>query len=538
MAAYTAPTSANTPAPRPRRAAPPSLAASAAAQAPVPRAPVVDIYARLSYAPNGETIQVDDQVELCAEKILQRGGQVGEVFKDNSLSAWKPNVVRPDWEALMTRLETGASDGVMVYDLTRFSRKIMEGERLVEQASTGVRVWALAGEYDLATADGRRHFRESMVAAAGESDKISERVKRGKLRRARKGRQHGGGRQYGLPGMLPAPPGWEPGDPRTPAPAELVAAERAVIRECYDRLFAGDSVSGLVRDLNARGEAGERAALPTSGGRWHRSAFGRSMCRPALAGLLAHRGVVIGEFASVDPIVSREEWERMCALFASRKVGRPPEPRHMLSGLMTCAVCGTGLTGMPRSGLPPYPDGSRKREYRCRRAKDARDPGCGRNHIDGLRADQIVAAAIEARLGDPRRAEHVAAQLAQVREQRTTIEAEISRWEQVADDLVTKTAQWGVARVDAAMTPILRNIEQLRGELIALDEPDTSTATVTDAVTAWREAIERGDVPAQRALVRRAFPRLTVIMPRYYGDHSPQRFIWDGTATARGPVED
>lgn len=88
---------------------------------------------------------------------------------------------------VLVRLEDLESDGVMVYDLTRFPRKIMEGERLVDLATNGVRVWALAGEYDLATADGRRHFREAMVAAAGESDKISERVQRGKLRRARKG---------------------------------------------------------------------------------------------------------------------------------------------------------------------------------------------------------------------------------------------------------------------------------------------------------------------------------------------------------------
>jgi hypothetical protein len=126
---------------------------------------------------------------------------------------------------------------------------------------------------------------------------------------------------------------------------------------------------------------------------------------------------------------------------------------------------------MPRSSLPPYPEvGEAGVPMPPARAHDS-DPGCGRNHIDGLRADQAVAAAMVARLGDPRRAEHIAARLAQVREQRLSIEAEISRWEQVADDLVTKTASWGVARVDTAMAPILRNIEELRGTLATLDYP-------------------------------------------------------------------
>ncbi len=55
----------------------------------------MDIYARLSFAPNGDTINVDDQVQWCTDAVGERGGVVGEVFKDNSLSAWRPNVRRP-----------------------------------------------------------------------------------------------------------------------------------------------------------------------------------------------------------------------------------------------------------------------------------------------------------------------------------------------------------------------------------------------------------------------------------------------------------
>ncbi len=92
---------------------------------------------RLSFAPNGETVKVDDQMEMGREEIERRGGVVGQVFPGNSRSAWKPNVVRPQWNALMQRLEAGASNGVWVYDVTRFSRKVLEGERLVQLATTG-----------------------------------------------------------------------------------------------------------------------------------------------------------------------------------------------------------------------------------------------------------------------------------------------------------------------------------------------------------------------------------------------------------------
>jgi site-specific DNA recombinase len=491
-----------------------------------PDQPVVDVYARLSFAANGDTINVDDQVEWCSSEVVERGARVGEIFKDNSLSAWKPKVVRPDWNRLMQRLETGESDGVMVLDLTRFSRKVMEGERLIEVANKGLLVWSLSGSYDLTTADGRRHFREAMVAAAGESDKISERVKRGKLRRAKKGRAHGGGRGYGEHGWAPLPAGWEPGDPRERVSAEQVVAEQQVMRECARRLFAGESISGVVRDLNARGLCTVRGNV------WRRGSLARSLQRAAMAGLVVHNGEIVGEMADSAPVLTREEWERLCGLFASRKLGRPHGKVHMLAGLVHCGQCGARMLGTYRAGLPPYPDGTRKREYRCRRNADHPN-GCGKTYMDGKIADAAVAEAVKARLGDPRHADQIAKRLAKVSEHREAINAEIRQLNQAADDLAEKTARWGAERVDKAMAPILRRIDELTSELATLDRPTNGPATaVVDAVREWDDAEQRGDLDTLRAMIRRAFPRLTLHPPTYYRDHSVERFDWDGTKLA------
>jgi len=317
--------------------------------------------------------------------------------------------------------------------------------------------------------------------------------------------------------------------PREPAPAEQVAAERAIICECYDRLFAGDSVTALVRDLNAR------QVTTVTGKQWSRATLSRTLCRATLAGLVMHGGEVVTELVNTEPVVSREKWERMCSLFAARKRGRPPSPVHLLSGLMRCAQCGTTLVGAPRRQLPPYPDGSFKREYRCRRTNDPNRPGCGANHIDGLTADRIVAVAVKARLGDPRRAQRIAQRLARVREQRAGIEADIARWDEAADDLAAKTAVWGVARVDKAIAPILREVAKLRDRLAGLDEPEDHRVAAADAAHAWDEAAERGDFPVLRAMIRRALPNLTLRMPARWGDHSVDRFAWDGTDSGEPP---
>ena len=490
------------------------------------RRPVIDVYARISYAITGETVKTDDQIDLCEEKILARGAVVGEVFRDDSLSAWQPRVVRPDWELMMRRLEAGLSDGVMVYDVTRFSRKVMEGERLVEAAARGARVWSLSGEYDLTTADGRRHFREAMVAAAAESDKISERVKRGNLRRARKGKVQGGGRGFAMPGWQPKPEGWEPGDPRVPVPDEVVRAEREVVRECYRRLLAGEPLAVLARDLNARGIRTVR------GERWTRARLARSLCRPAMAGLLAYNNEVVGELAGIVPVVSREEWERLSGLFAARRRGRPPGRVHLLSGILYCGRCGARMTGVPRRMTTPYPDGSHRREYRCRSYADA--GGCGRNFIDALLAETAVAEAVKTRLGDPRRAERIAARLAVVKQDRARIEQEIAMLNESADTLAEKTAEWGAARVDKAMAPILKRLRVLESELAGLEQPEAALTAVQDAAREWDAAKAAGDFDTLRAMVKRAFFRLTLMPPQRRMDHRVERFDWDGATLPSG----
>jgi site-specific DNA recombinase len=287
--------------PRHRRTPPP--ASSQVGQG--SRVPVIDIYARISRAVDGSTIKVDHQVELGEEAIKERGARIGEVFRDPSMSAWNPKVIRRKWVRLMERLESGASDGVWVLDATRFSRKPIEGERLIEVAANGAKVWSYSSEYDLTTADGRSAFRNAMNRAAEESDRNSERIQRGKLRRARKGRVHGGIRGYAMPGFGPKPDGWDPDEVRLPESAERIEAEREIVRDAYRRLLAGTvSMVRLAGELNERGQAGERAALPVAGGFWTNTTLARSLTRSALAGKLIHKGEDMGTLAGAEPVVS------------------------------------------------------------------------------------------------------------------------------------------------------------------------------------------------------------------------------------------
>jgi S-DNA-T family DNA segregation ATPase FtsK/SpoIIIE len=141
---------------------------------------------------------------------------------------------------------------------------------------------------------------------------------------------------------------------------------------------------------------------------------------------------VVGQLAGVEPVVSREEWERLLAIFAGRRRGRPPGlGTYVLSGLVRCARCGNPLYGAVRPNMKPYQDGSARREYRCRTSADS-PRACGRNLIDFRIAEEAVGEAVKARLGDPRRADRIARHLAAVRAERDEISAEIAALEESA----------------------------------------------------------------------------------------------------------
>jgi DNA invertase Pin-like site-specific DNA recombinase len=483
---------------------------------------VIDVYARLSYLADGTMVNVEEQVDMGQEDVEGRGAVVGETFVDAAKSAWNPKVRRPQWEKLMARLESGESDGVWVLDVTRFSRKILEGERLVEVARRGRAVWSYSGGYNLATADGRKAFRDATTAAAAESDKISERTKRGKRRKAKRGLPVARLPAFGTPRWEPKAEGWEPGDARVPVPAEVIEAEREVVRECYRRLLAGETnVSALAWELNGRG------VLTVNGKQWSRTTLVDMLLRPPLAGLVVVRGEIVGVERDADPAVSREEWERMRALLAARRRGRPAGRVHPLSGLVRCGTCGRKLAGAVVRRRKVYGDGTPYREYRCRR--EAARAGCGANSIDARVAEAAVAEAVRTRLGDPRHTERVARRMSTASTRRAEVSRELAHLDEQMDELSQRTAKWGLKRVDAAMEPLLAQVEKLNAELADIEAPDSPARAVGDVTAEWDRAEADGDVDAIRTMVKSALPNLVLRAARGPGDHDPARFDWDGT---------
>jgi len=166
----------------------------------------------------------------------------------------------------------------------------------------------------------------------------------------------------------------------------VVEHEAEVIREAYSRFLAGETLYGIVDSLNLRGLA------TTSGRPWSVSTLSARLSNPAYAGIRMYKGeeVAVGDW---EAIVPRETWE---AYKNAKQRRRKPDSwtnraKYLLSGIATCAVCGSKMLARPVYGRTP--------ETPVRTAYACTTNWCVQRNQERL--DDLVEAIVIARLSKP-----------------------------------------------------------------------------------------------------------------------------------------
>jgi site-specific DNA recombinase len=281
------------------------------------------IYTRISKDREGAGLGVDRQRQQCDDLADHLGWQVVAHHSDNDLSAYsgKP---RPGYRALLDDLEQGRADAVIVWHTDRLHRRPVELEHYIDVCDPrGVITQTVkAGPLDLATPSGRMVAR--MLGSAGryEVEHMIERQQAAKLQAATSGRWKGGRRPFGFEA-----------DGVT-----VRESEAAEIRRATDDLLAGMSLHAIARDWNARGIG------TSTGGSWKPSEVRKLVTRPRNAGLMEHRGEVVGR-AQWPAIVDEDVWRAARALVAdeNRRTTLGNARRWLGGGLYLCGVCGDTL---------------------------------------------------------------------------------------------------------------------------------------------------------------------------------------------------
>jgi site-specific DNA recombinase len=445
---------------------------------------VIDPYARVSRASDKRDLSTNGQVIECKEIVVDRGYQVGETHVDSSKSAWNVKVFRAGWHNLMTRLETGAADGVIVFELSRFARRAEDGLRLLRLAQKGIIVIDSEGEYDLTQPKQAKNFRDAISQAEFESDMTSRRTRRGKRHKAIERKE---------PNSSSRAFGFELGN--------IIAreGEAAVLRECAARLLAGEDQGSVCRDLNARGD------LTVHGNPWKPPSLRVALLRPANVGDVVHNGVIVHKGAHPG-ILDRDTYEQVAALYAGRRRGRPTT--NLCTGFLRC-VCGNALHCKPLSSAnryTPYPDGTTMKSYLCVKRAGV---GCG-NSIDWRDLDDFVKDTALTILSDPAHAEAIEAAAERSDSAHAALDQVTAKIEELNDivaSLDERLGEMGLARYDRAVKPIEEQLAKLHGkknELVASMPQRVERVRLESRATLerrWKAA----DISGRREMVAKAF---------------------------------
>lgn len=285
------------------------------------------IYCRISEDREGRELGVTRQEEDCRALAARHGLTVVDVYRDNDISAsTRTRAKRPAYRRLIEDAKAGKVDSIIAYTSSRLTRRLREHEDLIDLATDyGVTYhYVRSPSFNLNDSQGRTVARMCAVQDAGEAEQIAERVTRAKLQAATEGRFRGGRRPYGFESDG----------------VEVRETEAEVIRYMARQILAGTSVRGLAADLNGKGHT------TSMGQPWRQDAVRAVLLRARNAGLIEHRGEIIGP-AVWEPIISQDMWHgiRAVLLDPARIKNKAPFGRvYPGSGIYLCGLCDDGTT--------------------------------------------------------------------------------------------------------------------------------------------------------------------------------------------------
>lgn len=301
-----------------------------------------DIYGRKSTDDRGKSVA--DQLTEAHEAIEENGWTLGRVFSDDNRSASRfARRKRESYAELVAHIEGGACELLILWEPSRGSRKLSEWARFLELCQEhGVRIYVVSHQrtYDVRIGRDWKTLAEDGVAAHAESDLTSVRALRGMRRGAVAGRpagklQFGFRRVYNDAGEF----------------VEQVEhpEQAALVREAARRVLAGEACNAIAVDFNGRGIPGPR------GGRWDLNQIKRLCVMPSYAGLRVHQGQVIGK-AGWKGIHDEATYAALLARLndPKRRTQRDSALKHVLSGLIRCALCGSVMQVLKNRGYLCY----------------------------------------------------------------------------------------------------------------------------------------------------------------------------------------
>ncbi len=367
----------------------------------------VGIYLRKSSEKQSAS-SLDDQLRLCRALAERNGWLVVGIYEDDGVSGARKG--RKGYMSLVSDAISGKLDMVVAESLDRLNRDLEETARLYKQLRfVGVEIHTVSEQLI-------SEVHVSITGLMGEMflKALAEKTRRGVEGRVLAGKS-GGGKCYGydMAGGLDA------AGKRVTGERKLNEAQAEIVRDIFRRFAAGEGPRAIARALNDRnvpGPDGRPWGDTTIRGHskkgtgvlnnelyrgrlvWGRQKFikdpstGRRVARLNPAG--SETVVDVPQLRIVDD----ELWAAVKA--RQGEVSRPTtdphvtatlndthRPRFLLSGLLTCGVCGGGFTITAKDR---YGCARRGRQGTCSNSRGIQRQKLERRVLDGLRSSLVT----------------------------------------------------------------------------------------------------------------------------------------------------
>ncbi len=438
------------------------------------------IYTRKSVAKGleQEFNSLDAQREACAQYVRAQAHHgwelVPERYDDGGFSG--KDLDRPAFQRLMTDIEAGKIDIVVVYKVDRLSRSLLDFAKVMEQlAAAGASFVSVTQNFSTADAIGRLTLNMLMSFAEFEREMISERT-RDKIAASRRRGQWTGG---------PPPLGYEVVDKKL----RPVEAEAALVREVFDLYLQHGSTLPVVKQLNSTRRTTKQhtsgSGRVRTGGAWTKQAVLRTLRNPVYVGLIPYGDECFE--GQHQGIVARDVFDRVQAMIDRHR--GPAEasrnPAYVLRGLVRCGGCGAALTpGSTRRHGREY------RYYRCSTRDKQGADACERRPIQADRLEQAVVDQLRSVAhSTPGLARAVRSRLEQkVRERRHALAAEQRHLPAQIAQLAAERGRTTEALVHAGPGARAALEERLTELAIAIETAETRLRDVEVAATRLNDA--------------------------------------------------
>ncbi|MBF0418157.1 MAG: recombinase family protein, partial [Magnetococcales bacterium] len=240
---------------------------------------------------------LDAQRESCEAYIVSQKSEgwflVLDRYDDGGFSGG--NMERPALKRLMSDIEAGRVNVVVVYKIDRLTRSLMDFGKLVEVFERhGVTFVSVTQSFNTTTSMGRLTLNILLSFSQFERELSAERIRDKFAASKRKGMWMGGH----------PPLGYDVKDRKL----VINAAEAETVRWIFQRFVESRSATQIVKELAAKGVASK------NGNRMDRPSVYRLLKNQYFIGEIAHKGeVYAGEH---EPIIDREIWDQVHAIMA------------------------------------------------------------------------------------------------------------------------------------------------------------------------------------------------------------------------------